>query len=159
VPFQNTNKIAGSVRFLHRANLSKHRNCARYGILFIVDEVQAGMYRTTRFLASHHYSVEPEMAILRKALSGGSIPCSAVLMWDRVYEAVFNSLKQSIVHTSTFSENSMLMRGQENLGQRALVTGDVLREWLRERLGVRDGAGGARDGDAFTHRVPGTETV
>lgn len=117
--------------------------CTRYGTLFVVDEVQTGMYRTGRFLASQHYGVEPDIVIMAKALSGGLIPCSAVLMTDRVYEAVFDSLKRSIVHTSTFSENSMSMRAglatldvleHENLGERALVMGDVLRERLQEQL-------------------------
>jgi ornithine--oxo-acid transaminase len=80
---------------------------------------------------------------MAKALSGGLVPCSAVLMSDRVYEAVYDSLKRSIVHTSTFSENSMSMRAglatldvleRENLGERALAMGEVLRQRLRERL-------------------------
>jgi ornithine--oxo-acid transaminase len=117
--------------------------CAEHGTLFVLDEVQTGMYRTGRFLAAHHYGVEPDMVILAKALSGGLIPCSAVLMSDRVYQAVYDSLKRAIVHTSTFSENSMSMRAglatldvleQENLGERALVMGEILRDRLREEL-------------------------
>jgi ornithine--oxo-acid transaminase len=84
--------------------------CARNGTLFVLDEVQTGMYRTGRFLAAQHYGVEPDMVILAKALSGGLIPCSAVLMSGRVYDCVYDSLKRSIVHTSTFSENAMSMR-------------------------------------------------
>jgi ornithine--oxo-acid transaminase len=65
------------------------------------------------------------------------------LMTDHVYNAVYDSLKRSIVHTSTFSENSMSMRAglatldvleQENLGERALVMGEILRQKLRETL-------------------------
>jgi ornithine--oxo-acid transaminase len=117
--------------------------CARYGSLLVLDEVQTGMYRTGRFLAAHHYGVEPDMVILAKALSGGLVPCSAVLMTDRVYGAVYDSLKRAIVHTSTFSENSMSMRAgfatlsvleNENLGERAHVMGEVLRERLREQF-------------------------
>jgi ornithine--oxo-acid transaminase len=117
--------------------------CARHGTLFVLDEVQTGMYRTGRFLAAHHYGVEPDIVILAKALSGGLIPCSAVLMSDRVYNSVYDSLKRSIVHTSTFSENSMSMRAglatldvleQENLGERALVMGEILRSRLRAAL-------------------------
>ena len=81
--------------------------CARHGVLFVLDEVQTGLYRTGRFLAAHHYGAQPDMVILAKALSGGLVPCSAVLMSDRVYEAVYDSLKRSIVHTSTFSENTL----------------------------------------------------
>lgn len=117
--------------------------CAKYGTLFVLDEVQTGLFRTGRFLAAHHYGVEPDIVILAKALSGGLIPSGAVLMSDRVYSSVYDSLKSSIVHTSTFSENSMSMRAglatldvleRENLGERALVMGEILRARLREAL-------------------------
>ena len=56
--------------------------CRRYGTLFVLDEVQTGMYRTGRFLAAHHFDVEPDMVVLAKALSGGLIPSGALLMSD-----------------------------------------------------------------------------
>ena len=118
--------------------------CRKYGSLFVLDEVQTGLYRTGKFFASHHYeAVDPDMVVLAKALSGGLIPVSALLMTDRIYEAVFTSLKRSIVHTSTFSENAMSMRAglatlavleDENLGERALVMGAILRERLTAAL-------------------------
>ena len=57
--------------------------CKRYGTLFVLDEVQTGMFRTGRFLAAHHFDVQPDMVILAKALSGGLIPVAAVLMTRR----------------------------------------------------------------------------
>jgi ornithine--oxo-acid transaminase len=119
------------------------RLCARYGTLFVLDEVQTGMFRTGPFLAAHHFDVQPDMIVMAKALSGGLVPCSAVLMSDKVYEAVYSSLKRSIVHTSTFSENALSMRAglatldvleRENLGERALLMGDNLRAQLRQQL-------------------------
>jgi ornithine--oxo-acid transaminase len=119
------------------------RLCSRYGTLFVLDEVQTGMFRTGHFLAAGHFDVEPDMIVMAKALSGGLVPCSAVLMSDKVYAAVYSSLKRSIVHTSTFSENAMSMRAglatldvleRENLGDRALAMGDVLRARLRREL-------------------------
>ena len=101
------------------------------------------MFRTGPFLASHRYHVEPDIVILDKALSGGLIPWCAVLMTDRVYKSVYDSLKRSIVHTSTFSENSLSMRAgiatlnvldEENLGERAAVMGELLRDRLRESI-------------------------
>jgi ornithine--oxo-acid transaminase len=71
--------------------------------------VQTGVYRAGRFLAAHHYDVEPDMVILAKALSGELIPCSAVLMSDTIYERVYDSLKRAIVHTSTFVNTSVAM--------------------------------------------------
>ncbi len=119
--------------------------CRKTGTLLVADEVQTGMFRTGKFLASHHFDLEPDMVILAKALSGGLIPCSALLMSDAIYEAVFDSLKRSIVHTSTFSENAMSMRAGlatldvlegEQLGARALEAGDRFRHDLRNALGA-----------------------
>ncbi len=118
--------------------------CRKYGTLFVLDEVQTGMYRTGRFLAAHRYGVEPDMVVLAKALSGGLIPSGAVLMSDAVYKSVYGSLKRSIVHTSTYSENGLAMRAglatlqvleEEELGNRALRLGEYLRGRLRDSLG------------------------
>ncbi len=117
--------------------------CRRYGTLFVLDEVQTGMFRTGRFLAAHHYGLEPDIVVLAKALSGGLIPCGAVLMSDSIYDSVYSSLKRAIVHTSTFSENNLAMRAglatldileREHLGERAASLGDYLRGRLREAL-------------------------
>src|ERR1019366_3255558 len=91
----------------------------RPGALFVLDEVQTGMYRTGTFLAAHHFGVEPDMVILAKAMSGGLVPCGAVLMSDAVCNSVYSSLPRAFVHTSTFSENSLAMRA-------ALATLEVL---------------------------------
>jgi ornithine--oxo-acid transaminase len=117
--------------------------CRRYGTLFVLDEVQTGLYRTGEFLAAHHFGVQPDMVVLAKALSGGLIPCSAVLMSDAIYNTVYNSLRRAIIHTSTYSENSLAMRAglttldileDERLGERAAGAGEQLRAALRERL-------------------------
>ncbi|HEV8039835.1 MAG TPA: aspartate aminotransferase family protein [Bryobacteraceae bacterium] len=117
--------------------------CRRYGSLFVLDEVQTGMHRTGPFLASESFHADPDILILAKALSGGLIPCGAVLMSDEIYDAVYGSLKRAIVHTSTFSENALAMRAglatlqvleQERLGERALRMGDYLRDRLRHAL-------------------------
>ena len=117
--------------------------CRRHGTLFVLDEVQTGMYRTGRFLAAHHFDVDPDMVVLAKALSGGLIPCAAVLMSDPVYDSVYGSLKRAIVHTSTFSENSLAMRAglatlevleREQLGKRAAAAGEYVRQRLRTVL-------------------------
>lgn len=109
-----------------------------------MDEVQTGLYRTGRFLAAHNFSTEPDMVVLAKALSGGLIPSGALLMSEAVYEPVYGSLQRSIIHTSTFGENSLAMRAglatievleRERLGERAAAAGEYLRERLRHALG------------------------
>jgi ornithine--oxo-acid transaminase len=117
--------------------------CRRTGTLFVLDEVQTGMYRTGTFLAAHQFEVQADMVILAKALSGGLMPVCAVLMTDKIYDAVYSSLKRAIVHTSTFSENSLSMRAgiatldvlqREELGPRALRLGEEFRNKLRQAL-------------------------
>jgi ornithine--oxo-acid transaminase len=117
--------------------------CRRYGTLFVLDEVQTGMYRTGRFLAAHHFGVEPDMVILAKAMSGGLVPCGAVLMSNAVCDSVYSSLPRAFVHTSTFSENSLAMRAalatldvleREQLGTRSTEAGDYLQTRLSEAL-------------------------
>ncbi len=117
--------------------------CRRYGTLFVLDEVQTGMYRTGRFLAAHHFGVEPDMVILAKAMSGGLVPCGAVLMSNAVCDSVYSSLPRAFVHTSTFSENSLAMRAalttldvleRERLGARSTEAGDYLQAHLSEAL-------------------------
>ncbi len=48
------------------------------GILLIVDEVQTGIYRTGKMLASNVYEIEPDIITLAKGLGGG-MPIGAVL--------------------------------------------------------------------------------
>jgi ornithine--oxo-acid transaminase len=117
--------------------------CHRHGSLFVLDEVQTGMFRTGPFLAAHRYGADPDMVILAKAMSGGLVPSGAVLMTGNIYESVYHSLKRAIVHTSTFSENGLAMRAglatldvleREALGQRAIARGEYLRQRLREAL-------------------------
>jgi ornithine--oxo-acid transaminase len=134
----------GGIRVPEREYLRKAQEaCRRTGTLFVLDEVQTGMYRTGTFLAAHQFDVEPDMVVLAKALSGGLMPVSAVLMTNKIYHAVYSSLKRAIVHTSTFSENSLSMRAglatldvleREQLGVRALELGETFRAKLRREL-------------------------
>jgi len=134
----------GGIHVPEQAYLQRAQElCRRYGTLFVADEVQTGMFRTGPFLASHHFGIEPDIVILAKALSGGLVPVSAVLMSDAVHQSVFSSFKRSIVHASTFSENSLSMRAglatldvleRESMGERAAQLGVDLRQQLTDAL-------------------------
>lgn len=117
--------------------------CRNYGTLFVLDEVQTGMGRTGKFLAAHHYGVEPDMIVMAKALSGGLVPCAAVLMTDEICKSVYHSLRRAFIHTSTFSENILAMRAalatlevldRERLSERSQSIGAELRDYLRRAL-------------------------
>lgn len=58
--------------------------CKEYNVLFMADEIQAGLGRTGKDLCCHHENVQPDILILGKALSGGVYPVSAVLANDEI---------------------------------------------------------------------------
>jgi ornithine--oxo-acid transaminase len=112
--------------------------CRRYETLFVADEIQTGIGRTGKFLASEHWDVEPDMVLLAKALSGGHVPVGAVLMRKWVHDKVFNRMDRAVVHGSTFAKNDLAMAAgiatlevlkAERVSENAARTGDrVLRE-------------------------------
>ncbi|MBA3828871.1 MAG: ornithine--oxo-acid transaminase [Taibaiella sp.] len=53
--------------------------CNAANVLFVADEIQTGLARTGKMLACDFEDVKPDILILGKALSGGTIPVSAVL--------------------------------------------------------------------------------
>jgi acetylornithine/succinyldiaminopimelate/putrescine aminotransferase len=126
------------------------RLCHDHGALFVADEVQTGVARTGRFLALHHEPemtrdprAAPDMVLMSKALSGGFVPASAVLMTERVYDAVFSSLDRAVVHSSTFGKSAfaatallatLAVVDEENLAARAEKMGQKLLEGLRDMV-------------------------
>ena len=83
--------------------LSNVRNlCTKYNVLLIVDEVQTGLGRTGKMLASDYEDVRPDILILGKALSGGILPASAVLADNNVMLCI-----KPGEHGSTFGGNPL----------------------------------------------------
>jgi ornithine--oxo-acid transaminase len=76
--------------------------CRRHDVLLICDEVQTGLGRTGRMLASQHEGVRPDGLILGKALGGGMLPVSAFLARRDVMD-VFRPGD----HGSTFGGNAL----------------------------------------------------
>ncbi|MCC7030989.1 MAG: ornithine--oxo-acid transaminase [Chitinophagaceae bacterium] len=58
--------------------------CKAANVLFIADEIQTGLARTGKMLACDHEDVKPDILVLGKALSGGTLPVSAVLCNDDI---------------------------------------------------------------------------
>jgi len=76
--------------------------CRANNVLFICDEIQAGLGRTGRLFAHQWEGVRPDMVIIAKALSGGYYPISAVLA-DKAVLGVFKPGD----HGSTFGGNPL----------------------------------------------------
>ncbi len=76
--------------------------CRSKNVLLIADEVQTGIGRTGRLLASDYEGVKPDILILGKALSGGVLPVSAVLARDEIMMTV-----RPGQHGSTYGGNPL----------------------------------------------------
>ena len=114
--------------------------CRRYDTLFAVDEVQTGFGRTGRLFAFEHWALEPDLVTVAKSLSGGYVPVGALLMSERVYSGVFDSLEHSVSHGSTFAPNDLAMAAglatlreldEARLVERSQRLGDLLLERTR----------------------------
>ena len=108
--------------------------CDKYNVLFIADEIQTGLARTGTLLACDHENVRPDILILGKALSGGTIPVAAVLADD----VIMLQIKPG-EHGSTYGGNplacAVAMKALEVIKSEKMVEnsfkmGTILREEL-----------------------------
>src|SRR5690625_2185555 len=76
--------------------------CKENNVLFMADEIQAGLGRSGKMFACDWENVEPDMYILGKALGGGVFPISCVVANEDIL-GVFNPGS----HGSTFGGNSL----------------------------------------------------
>ena len=113
--------------------LEQVRNlCTKFNVLMIADEIQTGIGRTGKMLATDHENARPDILVLGKALSGGVLPVSAVLCDD----PIMLCLKPG-EHGSTFGGNplsaavsteALKVVIDENLAINAKNLGDIFRE-------------------------------
>ena len=110
--------------------------CTKYNVLFIADEIQTGLARTGKMLACDHEGVRPDILILGKALSGGTLPISAVLADD----IVMMQIKPG-EHGSTYGGNplacavamkSLEVLKTEKMAENAQAMGALLRAELEK---------------------------
>jgi ornithine--oxo-acid transaminase len=109
--------------------------CHRAGALLVADEIQTGLGRTGKMLASEHEGVKPDILLLGKALSGGMMPVSAVLADDEVMLCF-----EPGDHGSTFGGNPLAcvvaqaaldVLVDEKLAENAEKMGRIFREELK----------------------------
>ncbi len=62
--------------------------CRKYDILFVADEVICGFWRTGNYWGSQTFNIEPDILTCAKALSSSYLPISAVMVNDRVFQAL-----------------------------------------------------------------------
>ena len=112
--------------------------CKQHNVLLMMDEIQTGIARTGRMLASDHEGVRPDLLILGKALSGGVLPISCVLADDEIMLVI-----KPGEHGSTFGGNplaaAVVMEAlqvvkDEHLAERAENLGKTFRNRLNNLI-------------------------
>lgn len=110
--------------------------CKQHNVLLMMDEIQTGIGRTGKMLASEHEDVHPEILILGKALSGGVLPISVVLADDDIMLVI-----KPGEHGSTFGGNplaaavvveALQVVKDENLAEQADRLGALFRDRMTQ---------------------------
>jgi ornithine--oxo-acid transaminase len=110
--------------------------CTEYNVLMIADEIQTGLARTGKMLACDHENVKADILILGKALSGGTMPISAVLANDNIMLNI-----KAGEHGSTYGGNplacavaieSLKVLKDEHMTENAETMGELFRSELQK---------------------------
>jgi len=110
--------------------------CTKYHVLFIADEVQTGIGRTGKRLACDWEGVKPDILVLGKALSGGTMPVSAAFADDEIMLTIAPG-----EHGSTYGGNplacavtiaALQVVQDENLAENAEQMGRIFRRRMQE---------------------------
>jgi len=113
-----------------------HELCKQYNVLLMADEIQTGIGRTGKLLASNYDEVQADVLIIGKAMAGGVLPVSAVLANDEIMLCI-----RPGEHGSTFGGNplaavvtvaALQVITDENLCENAFELGFVFRERMQQ---------------------------
>jgi adenosylmethionine-8-amino-7-oxononanoate aminotransferase len=100
---------AGGMRFHDAEVLRRLRQAAdRYEVLLIFDEVFTGFGRTGTLFACEQAGVVPDILVLGKALTGGTLPLAATMASRKVFDAFWSDdPKKALMHGPTFMANPL----------------------------------------------------
>ena len=101
--------------------------CDRYEVHLIADEIATGFGRTGPRFACRAAGIRPDFICLSKGLTGGTLPLSAVLTTDTVYESFYDDdSARGFLHSHSYTGNPLACRA-------ALATLDLLDDAALER--------------------------
>jgi len=112
--------------------------CRKHNVLLMMDEIQTGIARTGKMLASEYEDVRPDLLILGKALSGGILPISVVLADNDIMLVI-----KPGEHGSTFGGNplaaavcmeALQVVKDERLAENAERLGAIFRDRMKQMI-------------------------
>jgi adenosylmethionine-8-amino-7-oxononanoate aminotransferase len=85
--------------------------CDEYDVHLVADEIAVGFGRTGEMFAHQHADIRPDFICLPKGLTGGTLPLSAVLTTDIVYEAFYDDdVARGFLHSHSYTGNPLACR-------------------------------------------------
>jgi adenosylmethionine-8-amino-7-oxononanoate aminotransferase len=131
---------AGGMLFHDDQVLVRLRRIAdRYGLLLIFDEIFVGFGRTGSLFACEGAGVTPDIVTLSKALTGGTLPLSAAIASERVFEAFWSDDSgAALMHGPTYMANPLACAAA-NASLDLFETGDWARDVRRIARGLAEG--------------------
>ncbi|MEQ8656483.1 MAG: aspartate aminotransferase family protein [Hyphomicrobiales bacterium] len=142
--------VAGYFRKMHAV-------CKKHGVLLILDEVMCGMGRTGTLFACEQEGIEPDMIAIAKGLGAGVQPIGALLVSDRIYDAIeagsgfFQHGHTYLGHPMACAVgNAVLDRlVEDDVLARVKPTGERLRQAIIARFGNHPNVGDIRGRGLF----------
>ncbi|WP_109830944.1 ornithine--oxo-acid transaminase [Reichenbachiella versicolor] len=110
--------------------------CKENNVILVADEIQTGIGRTGKMLCMENYDVKPDMVLLGKALSGGTVPVSAVLTSNEVMDVI-----KPGQHGSTYGGSplgcavaveALKVVQEESMMQNAIQMGELFRKRIAD---------------------------
>lgn len=126
--------------------------CDIYDLLFVVDEVAVGFYRTGHAFYSFKYNLQPDIICMAKGINGGYLPLGAVALSGKVTE-IFNRLNATLIHGSTHGGNiiscaaciaAIDIYSNQNIYKNVIYMGEYIKKQLTNKLSEHRNVGQIR---------------
>jgi len=127
----------------------------KYDVLLVADEVICGFWRTANYWGSQTYGIEPDILTCAKALSASFLPISAVLVNERVFQALADESHAigTFGHGYTYSGHpvpaavaveTLKIYDETDIGAHVRTVGPYLQAEIRRRFTGHDLVGEVR---------------
>jgi adenosylmethionine-8-amino-7-oxononanoate aminotransferase len=102
-------QCAGGFRFHEGTALARVRAaCDRHGALLVFDEIATGFHRTGPRFAMLGAGVVPDIAVIGKALTGGTLPLAAAVASAAIFDAFLDDdANHALQHGPTYMANAL----------------------------------------------------
>ena len=81
----------------------------KHNLLFIVDEIATGFYRTGTLFAYEQAGITPDIVVIGKAMAAGYYPAGAAIVGEKIYDSfACDDASKSLMHGTTFMGNPVM---------------------------------------------------